>query len=676
MRRVKILPLLLIMAMALSLFGCGEEQTQAATTAPSASVEATEPQKAEPVTDEQTAGLKFPQGTKILGADVSGLNPEEAYNLVNSVIAVYSMTATVNDKTFQITAEDVRMQVSQESITAYAKALNDGAANPKAPEVTIDSALLRQRIAAGTGSSVVEAKVSYNKSKQIFEITPDKPGVQVDTLAASKVIEPAVLKMEASASVQVEVKETEATMKADDPVVKAAAAKANSYLKLTITYIYAPEKVAAKSQTVSKSDIGGMISFDGAMSPYINSNAVNAYAVKMNEKYCVRGTYTAPDGTTIDKGPIVQAVDTQALAADLKHCLEKGISGTRNAPYGDRVEQEEGQIADCVVVNLSAQYLYVYNSAGALVVSTPIVSGCVYNDTETITGTFHIYAKSRNVTLTGPGYASPVKYWMPFSGGYGLHDADWRSNFGPEEYLYNGSHGCVNIPPAVAGQVYDNVSVGTTVIIFGGATSVKERPQNLSGKTNYVVPVGTEPFNLNITALGEPELTYTSADPSVVQVSPEGYVTVAGKGKTTITVTAPKHVTKDSNGREVTFMEGTLTITITVAEGCEMGHDMKWETTKEPVGCQDGEMTGTCTVCGHTETKVVDAPNDHTYGEAQVTTKPGCTTEGVLSSTCSGCGNVKTEPIPATGHSYENGTCTGCGAADPDATTPPDTSTP
>lgn len=674
MRRVKILPLLLIAVMVFGLFGCNKEQPQAAATEPSAPVETTEPQKADQVTDEQTTALKFPEGTKILGADVGGLNPEEAYNLVSSVVAVYSMTATVNDKTFQITAEDVRMEVTQESITEYAKALNDGATNPKAPEVTIDSALLRQRIAAGTGSSVVEAKVVYNKSKQSFEITPDKPGVQVDTLAASQVIEPAVLKMEPSASVQVEVKETEATMKADDPAVKNAASKANSYLKLSLTYIFAPDKEPARSQIVSKNDIGGMISFDGAMKPYINNNAVNAYAVSMNEKYCVRGKYTAPDGTTIDKGPIVQAVDTQALAADLKKCLENGISGTRQAPYGDRVEQEEGQIADCVVVNLTAQYLYVYNATGALVVSTPIVSGCVYNDTETITGTFHIYAKSRNVTLTGPGYASPVKYWMPFSGGYGLHDANWRSNFGPEEYLYNGSHGCVNIPPAVAGQVWDNVSVGTTVIIFGGATTVKERPQNLTGKTNHVVPLGSEPFALNVSALGSPELTYTSADPSVVQVSPDGIVTVAGKGKTTVTVTAPAHVAKTDRG-DVAFLEGTLTITITVAEGCEMGHKLEWVTTKEPT-CAEGEMTGTCSVCGHTETKTVAAAKDHTYGEAQTTTKPGCSTTGVLSSTCSGCGHVKTESIPAAGHSYVNGTCSVCGAADPNATTPTDTTTP
>ena len=80
---------------------------------------------------------------------------------------------------------------------------------------------------------------------------------------------------------------------------------------------------------------------------------------------------------------------------------------------------------------------------------------------------------SRNVILRGGGkkksktyYESFVSYWMPFIGGsYGLHDASWRSNFGGDIYIYSGSHGCVNLPPAKAGELYKMVSVGTVVIV-------------------------------------------------------------------------------------------------------------------------------------------------------------------------------------------------------------------
>ena len=54
----------------------------------------------------------------------------------------------------------------------------------------------------------------------------------------------------------------------------------------------------------------------------------------------------------------------------------------------------------------------------------------------------------------------------------------------------------------------------------------------------------------------------------------------------------------------------------------------------------------------------------HSYTET-VTTAATCTTAGVKTYTCA-CGDSYTEEIPATGHSYVNGVCTVCGAADPD----------
>lgn len=653
---------LLAVLVLLSCTACGNKPAASEPAPTENAGQNTEPAPTEP----KDEGTKFPAGTKIFGTEVAELTAQEAFDLIASLTSAYAIEARVNDSVFYIKGEDVLLTVSLEDIAAYMAALQNSP-TAKAPEAKLDSALLRQKIAEGTGSSVVDAKVSYNKSSQSFTISEAKAGVSVDTYEAAKVIEPAMLKLEPSASVTVKVQETEPAVKTDDPRLKAAADKANAFLKVSLTYVYAPEQVAAKSQAVTKNDIGGMIAFDGAMDPYINMTAVNKYAASMNDKYCVRGKYQTPDGVTMPGfGPILQAVDVQGLSQDIKSCLEKGISGTRNAPYNPRVEQEEGQLADCVIVNLSAQHLYVYDKAGACVVSTPIVSGCVYNDTETITGVFHIYAKSRNVTLSGPGYASPVKYWMPFSGGYGLHDADWRSSFGGEIYLYDGSHGCVNIPPAVAGTVYENVSIGTPVVIYGGTTSVKERPQNLEAVTSYKLSDKTAPFNLNVSALGEPVLTYTSSNPEVAEVAADGTVTIKGLGKTTITVVAPAHAV--TTGKPGAYLEGTLDITIEVLEGCGAGHSLVWEITKEP-SCAEGEMTGTCSACGYTETKAIEPSKEHSYGEFATTTEPTCGKDGEKSATCAGCGDVKTEPIPMTGnHAFtaENEFCgNGCGTKNP-----------
>lgn len=65
----------------------------------------------------------------------------------------------------------------------------------------------------------------------------------------------------------------------------------------------------------------------------------------------------------------------------------------------------------------------------------------------------------------GDEYETPVKYWMPFNGGVGFHDASWQPTFGGSRYLTNGSHGCVNMPPEMAGKLFDLISAGTPVVV-------------------------------------------------------------------------------------------------------------------------------------------------------------------------------------------------------------------
>jgi lipoprotein-anchoring transpeptidase ErfK/SrfK len=55
---------------------------------------------------------------------------------------------------------------------------------------------------------------------------------------------------------------------------------------------------------------------------------------------------------------------------------------------------------------------------------------------------------------------------MPFVGNaVGLHDANWRSNFGGSIYAYAGSHGCVNLPPEEAAELFSLINVGDTVYV-------------------------------------------------------------------------------------------------------------------------------------------------------------------------------------------------------------------
>ena len=72
---------------------------------------------------------------------------------------------------------------------------------------------------------------------------------------------------------------------------------------------------------------------------------------------------------------------------------------------------------------------------------------------------------------------------------------------------------------------------------------------------------------------------------------------------------------------------------------------------------------GACTVCGEADPEYV-APHEHAYAE-EATTAAACAAEGVKTFTCE-CGEAYTEAIDALGHSYADGLCTVCGAADPE----------
>ena len=54
---------------------------------------------------------------------------------------------------------------------------------------------------------------------------------------------------------------------------------------------------------------------------------------------------------------------------------------------------------------------------------------------------------------------------MPFNGGIGLHDASWRSKFGGDIYVRDGSHGCINLPKNKAAELYNRIQKGCPVVV-------------------------------------------------------------------------------------------------------------------------------------------------------------------------------------------------------------------
>lgn len=103
-------------------------------------------------------------------------------------------------------------------------------------------------------------------------------------------------------------------------------------------------------------------------------------------------------------------------------------------------------------VDLSRQKAYFIKN-GKVVLESDVVTGNPNKGNATPQGMYSLTYKTRNAVLRGQkkkdgtySYESPVKYWMPFNGGIGFHDASWQSSFGGNRYKSHGSHGCVNMP--------------------------------------------------------------------------------------------------------------------------------------------------------------------------------------------------------------------------------------
>lgn len=133
-----------------------------------------------------------------------------------------------------------------------------------------------------------------------------------------------------------------------------------------------------------------------------------------------------------------------------------------------------------IVVSLSQQKLWAYDG-NSVFLTTLVTTG--NPKLPTPQGTFYIEAKFHPFTFHSPWprsspyyYAPSLTHWaMLFrEGGYFIHDAPWRSVFGPGSNQqigtpgqnYTGSHGCVNVPSNVAYRLYHWASVGTVVQVI------------------------------------------------------------------------------------------------------------------------------------------------------------------------------------------------------------------
>ena len=474
------------------------------------------------------------------GVMLEGMTAEEAAVALTEAAASYQLNMTINGKDIVVSGADMGLALEDAALAAYLEAVNNGM-EPAGGVFTYDAAALSELLAGQLNTAAKNATVSYNSSQKKFVAAEGSNGIQYDTDAAAAAAAEAIAMLNTQAEITVNTTELNPEFTVSSEKVKTALNKANGYLNVSLKYTYSPEGSETATETIGAATLAGFVSVSDKMEVSISKSAVESYASQMADRHNgsdYKGKFVTTSGTTISSTVTYygQRVNKSALADDIYKCVTEQKSGTRTAPYNAKSSKPFG--GSYVEIDLSAQKLWLYKD-GERIVTTNLVSGSVAEGHRTPTGVYSIYAKQTDRYLSGEGYRSWVNYWMPFLGGYGLHDASWRSSFGGTIYHYNGSHGCVNLPSSAAKKIYNNVSVGTKVILYGGKTEVPDLEQKLTGTTSYTVTEGAKNFKLDVKAkYSDAKLTYVSSDTNVVTVSSNGTVTVVGAGTATITVKA------------------------------------------------------------------------------------------------------------------------------------------
>lgn len=496
----------------------------------------------------------FPK-TTINGMDASGRTPEEVKEMIASQIKGYALTLETRQQ-----AEDVikgldiglhpEYDGTLERLLSEQDPMMWGFAALKDKEYVIgtmvayDQALLETAIdqMACMDGELAEAPVDAHISDYIegigYEIVPERQGTLLNRERVLAGVAEALLNLQERLNLD-EIGAYEApTVFADDSGLQSSLEAWNRYGNVTVTYQFGSSR-----EVLDGSVIHQWLSDDGQYGVILNEAQVAQYvkdlAREYNTAYQPKTLKTSYGKTvTITGGPYGWRINQSAEAAALAEILRSGESQTREPIYSQTANSHDGpDYGDTYVeINLTAQHLYFYKD-GKLLVESDFVSGNESRGWGTPAGAYPLTYKQRNATLRGENYETPVSYWMPFNGNIGMHDADWRDSFGGSIYKTNGSHGCVNLPPAVAKKIYENIEAGIPVLCYnlGGTGSSSSSTAAKPAETTAAETTAAETTAAETTAAQAsiPE-TAAPAETTAPAVSP---------AETTAAVTSPPGTT-------------------------------------------------------------------------------------------------------------------------------------
>lgn len=322
------------------------------------------------------------------------------------------------------------------------------------------------------------AYVSFNNSE--FTIVPETEGNELNTKEAYQMICRAIDNDAAEVNLESDPKAyKKADVTRDSAELQDIVNAYNNLAKANITYTFGDETVTLDGNTIKDwlqfDEKGQLLQDDGAFRQHVVD-----YVAQLAADHDTVGTerqFQTTSGRTVYVYGSAYGwkIDQDGEVAQLMQEIQSGTQTTREPVYDMRANAHgTNDLGNTYIeVDLTEQYMWYYQN-GNIIFQSDIVSGLPSDpDRKTPPGIFTLYSKSSPAVLRGAmtangtySYEQSVTYWMPFNGDIGFHDADWQPYFGGDRYLTGGSHGCINLPPENAGQLYSLIQYDVPIVCF------------------------------------------------------------------------------------------------------------------------------------------------------------------------------------------------------------------
>lgn len=425
----------------------------------------------------------FLPGSMVNGLNCSYMSVDEAEDLIADKIGAYALTiVTRNNGQEGITAAQagltytpdgsVKKLMETQDRYKWFLAFNQKKSYELSTATTYDKEKLQEAVRnlkCMQEQNTVEPSDAYIKETENgYEIAAETEGASLKRKQVQKLIAKAVTTGVTSVSLEDEGCYKKPQVYKDDKTLVKDCEQMNKLTDVIITYDFAD-----RTETVDRAVIKNWLVKDGKGDYTLDKVQVAAYVNELGYKYDTFGqtrTFITYDGRekTITGGDYGWAIDQQAETEGLIQAILSGETQVREPVYAySGWSRDSNDIGYTYVeIDLTNQRMVFYKD-GIPIVDTPVVTGNPnVAGNETPTGCYAIDAMKSPSVLTGEDYAAEVTFWLPFAGNVGIHDATWRTEFGGNLYMLEGSHGCVNTPYDQAEIIYNNIGIGAPVVVY------------------------------------------------------------------------------------------------------------------------------------------------------------------------------------------------------------------